>query len=147
MLTSSDERYDAIAAEASSPTQRALLRRATSVKDGADCDCWLVGKHLSAREQGLAPAGTTFHQFVVPPLQAARRDCSYTDLPAFRLPKEARGLRSCEMTMPRGCVHACHAGALVHTLEGWTHHEVGAVPPERIDLVWDAAAKHGFTML
>jgi hypothetical protein len=147
MLTSSDQRYEAIVGEVSDPQQRALLRRATCVADGSDCDCWLVGKHLSRREQAQAPAGTTFHQFVVPPLQAARKDCVYTDLPAFRLPKEARGLRSCEMTMPRGCVHACHAGALVHTLEGWTHHEVGAVPPERIDLVWEAAQRHGFAML
>ncbi len=26
--------------------------------------------------------------------------------------------------MERRNVHACHAGALVHTLEKWTHHEV-----------------------
>jgi len=49
--------------------------------------------------------------------------------------------------MPRGCVHACHAGALIHALEEWDHHEVGAVPPDRIDMVWEAAGKHGFTML
>ena len=64
----------------------------------------MVGKHLSAKEQRHAPPGTTFHQFVVPPIAAARSDCAYTELPAFRLPKAARGLRSCEMTMPRGCV-------------------------------------------
>eukprot|EP00897_Mesotaenium_endlicherianum_P008982 jgi/Mesen1/8111/ME000435S07281 len=50
----------------------------------------------------------------------------------------------CHMTMERGCAHACHAGGLVHALEGWEHHEVGAIDPSRIDLTWQAALKHGF---
>ncbi len=147
MLTGSQERFDAIAAEAATPAQRALLRRCTSVAEGADCACWVVGKHLSRKEQAAAPPGATFHQFVVPPLDACRADCTYTDLPAFRLPPAARGFRSCEMTMQRRAVHACHAGALVHALEGWTHHEVGAVPHDRVDTVWEAAERHGFVMV
>ncbi|RWW60351.1 hypothetical protein BHE74_00032662 [Ensete ventricosum] len=46
-------------------------------------------------------------------------------------------------TMERGVVHACHAGGVVHCLEGWTHHEVGAIDVDRIDVVWRAALKHG----
>ena len=46
--------------------------------------------------------------------------------------------------MERGVVHACHAGGAVHYLEGWTHHEVGALDVNRIDIVWEAALKHGF---
>lgn len=49
-----------------------------------------------------------------------------------------------QMTMPRGVVHACHAGGLVHALEGWEHHEVGAIDVSRIDQTWAAALKHGF---
>lgn len=45
--------------------------------------------------------------------------------------------------MERGVVHACHAGGVVHSLEGWTHHEVGAIDVDRIDVVWKAALKHG----
>jgi predicted amino acid dehydrogenase len=147
LLTGSDARFDALVAAEPNAAVRARLVRAAGLGAGADVDVWIVGKHLSAQEQRRAPPGTTFHQFVVPPIAAARADCSYTELPAFRLPRQARGLRSCEMTMPRGCVHACHAGALVHALEGWTHHEVGAVPPERIDMVWEAAARHGFELV
>jgi hypothetical protein len=55
-----------------------------------------------------------------------------------------QGLALMEMTMPRGVVHACHAGALVHALERWTHHEVGVVDIDRIDITWAAALKHGF---
>lgn len=48
-----------------------------------------------------------------------------------------------QYTMSRGVVHACHAGGVVHLLEGWTHNEVGAIDVDRIDLVWEAALKHG----
>ncbi|KAL5652363.1 hypothetical protein ACJX0J_037821, partial [Zea mays] len=48
-------------------------------------------------------------------------------------------------TMERGVVHACHAGGVVHCLEGWEHHEVGALEVDRIDVVWEAALKHGLT--
>lgn len=50
-----------------------------------------------------------------------------------------------QYTMERGVVHACHAGGVVHYLEGWTHHEVGAIDVDRIDVVWKAALKHGLT--
>lgn len=49
-----------------------------------------------------------------------------------------------QYTMERGVVHACHAGGVVHALEGWAHHEVGAIDVDRIDLVWTAALSHGF---
>lgn len=147
MLTQSEARFEGIAAEAETPGQRALLRRVASIKEGRGCTQWLVGKHLSVAEQNVAPPGTTFHVFVVPPIKPVRKDCLYTPLPAFELPKEARGFRSCEMTMPRRCVHACHAGALVHALERWDHHEVGAVDWHRIDAVWEAAKVHGFRLV
>jgi len=47
--------------------------------------------------------------------------------------------------MERGVVHACHAGGVVHMLEGWKHHEVGAIDVDRIDLVWEAAMKYGLS--
>lgn len=45
--------------------------------------------------------------------------------------------------MGRGIVHACHAGGVVHSLEEWSHHEVGALDVDRINVVWKAALKHG----
>ncbi|CAI9765754.1 unnamed protein product [Fraxinus pennsylvanica] len=108
-----------------------------------------VGKWIKPREQYFAPAGTHFHQFVVPPIRQLRRDCTYGDLAAMKLPEDVEGLGSCEVRnldlspVFRGVVHACHAGGVVHSLEGWNHHEVGAIDVERIDLVWNAALKHG----
>jgi len=115
---------------------------------GKTCKNWVVGRHCNKNEQAMAPSETTFHQFVVPPIPETRADCTYTDLPAFKLPvKEAKDFKTCEMTMERGCVHACHAGALIHALEGWQHHEVGAIDPLKIDITWEASKKHGFVCL
>ncbi|TQE10207.1 hypothetical protein C1H46_004179 [Malus baccata] len=54
---------------------------------------------------------------------------------------------SVQYTMDRGVVYACHAGGVVHYLEGWTHHEVGALDVDRIDLVWNVALNHGLKPL
>lgn len=143
MLTSAKERFESIQKEAPAEC-RSLLVRATRHEEGAHCKDWVVGKWLNAKQQRCAPPGTHFHQFVVPPMAELRPDCTYGKLAAMRLPDDIQGQRTCEMTMPRGCVHACHAGGLVHALEGWTHHEVGSIDPARIDLTWQAALKHGF---
>jgi hypothetical protein len=36
---------------------------------------------------------------------------------------------------------------MVHLLEGWAHHEVGAIDVDRIDRVWNAALKHGLKLV
>ena len=145
MLTASTDRFQMIKDEASDKARPNLIH-VTKVEAGANCKDWIVGKFCAQKEQAIAPAGTTFHQFVVPPLQEFRSDCVYTELPAFAMPKDAKYFKSCEMTMERGAVHACHAGAVVHALEGWDFHEVGAIDYTRIDETWDAAIKHGFVL-
>uniref|UniRef100_A0A7S4PEJ6 Fatty acid hydroxylase domain-containing protein n=1 Tax=Guillardia theta TaxID=55529 RepID=A0A7S4PEJ6_GUITH len=146
MMTQSRERFEGIRSDCPA-AYRGNLKHSLSIEDGRNCSCWVVGRFLTPAEQKVAPRGTTFHQFVVPPLPELRKDCSYTSLPAFTLPDSATGFRSCEMTMERRNVHACHAGALVHLLEGWTHHEVGAIDPDRIDVTWEAAERHGFRLV
>nr|TKW22051.1 hypothetical protein SEVIR_4G203500v2 [Setaria viridis] len=144
MLTVSTERFLKIQREAPAESQQFLVQ-VTKYQAAQSCKTWIVGKWLSPREQRWAPAGTHFHQFVVPPIIGFRRDCTYGKLAAMRLPKDVEGLGCCEYTMERGVVHACHAGGVVHCLEGWEHHEVGAIDVDRIDVVWKAALKHGLT--
>ncbi|XP_066371410.1 very-long-chain aldehyde decarbonylase GL1-3-like [Miscanthus floridulus] len=144
MLTLSTERFLKIQREAPSEFQQYLVQ-VTKYQAAQGCKTWIVGKWLSPREQRWAPPSTHFHQFVVPPIIGFRRDCTYGKLAAMRLPKDVQGLGSCEYTMERGVVHACHAGGVVHCLEGWDHHEVGAIDVDRIDVVWKAALKHGLT--
>ncbi|CAK9171356.1 unnamed protein product [Ilex paraguariensis] len=142
MLTLSTERFLKIQKEAPTDYQKYLVQ-VTKYQAAKNCKTWIVGKWITPREQSWAPSGTHFHQFVVPPIFAFRRDCTYGDLAAMRLPDDVEGLGCCEYTMDRGVVHACHAGGVLHSLEGWTHHEVGAIDVDRIDLVWKAALKHG----
>lgn len=142
MLTQSTERFRNIQKEAHADYRKYLVQ-VTKYQAAQHCKTWIVGKWITAREQRFAPSGTHFHQFVVPPVLQFRRDCTYGDLAAMKLPEDVEGLGSCEYTMERGVVHACHAGGVVHSLEGWTHHEVGALDVDRIDVVWKAALKHG----
>ncbi|CAA0826889.1 Protein ECERIFERUM 3 [Striga hermonthica] len=142
MLTLSTERFRNIQKEAPADCQKYLVQ-VTKYQAAQNCKTWIVGKWITPRQQNFAPSGAHFHQFVVPPILHFRRDCTYGDLAAMRLPDDVEGLGSCEYTMERGVVHACHAGGAVHALEGWTHHEVGAIDVDRIDLVWEAAMKHG----
>uniref|UniRef100_A0A0E0E4K0 Very-long-chain aldehyde decarbonylase CER1-like C-terminal domain-containing protein n=1 Tax=Oryza meridionalis TaxID=40149 RepID=A0A0E0E4K0_9ORYZ len=144
MLTLSTERFMNIQREAPAEFQQYLVQ-VTKYQAAQNCKTWIVGKWLSPREQRWAPAGTHFHQFVVPPIIGFRRDCTYGKLAAMRLPEDVEGLGTCEYTMGRGVVHACHAGGVVHFLEGWDHHEVGAIDVDRIDAVWNAALRHGLT--
>ncbi|XP_024968118.1 protein ECERIFERUM 3-like [Cynara cardunculus var. scolymus] len=142
MLTLSTERFQNIQEEAPADCQKNLVQ-VTKYQAARNCKTWVVGKWITPGQQRWAPSGTHFHQFVVPPIFAFRRDCTYGDLAAMKLPDDVEGLGSCEYTMGRGIVHACHAGGVVHSLEGWSHHEVGALDVDRIDVVWKAALKHG----
>ncbi|KAH9298094.1 hypothetical protein KI387_029776, partial [Taxus chinensis] len=142
MLTASTERFQAIQKEA--PRQyQPFLFQVTKYQAAQNCKTWIVGKWASFREQSWAPCGTHFHQFVVPPIFQFRRDCTYGKLAAMELPADVQGLATCEYTMARRKVHACHAGGVVHSLEGWGHHEVGATDVDRIGIVWNTALKHG----
>ncbi|OVA15729.1 Fatty acid hydroxylase [Macleaya cordata] len=142
MLTQSTERFQAIQMEAPKEYQSYLVQ-VTKYQAGQHCKMWVVGKWLTPGQQRWAPPGTHFNQFVVPSIISFRRDCTYGELAAMKLPEDVEGLGTCEYTMPRGVVHACHAGGVVHLLEGWTHHEVGAIDVDKIDPVWQAALKHG----
>ncbi|KAI3684377.1 hypothetical protein L6452_33600 [Arctium lappa] len=143
MLTQSTERFTSIQKEAPLQNQSFLVQ-VTKYQAAKHCKTWILGKWTLPREQTWAPPGTHFHQFVVPPVIEFRRDCTYSKLAAMKLPDDVQGLGACEYTMERGVVHACHAGGIVHLLEGWSHHEVGAIDVDRLDLVWEAALRHGF---
>ncbi|KAK4488908.1 hypothetical protein RD792_004698 [Penstemon davidsonii] len=146
MLTLATERFIKIQKEAPMECQKYLVQ-VTKYQAAEHCKTWIIGKWTTPREQYFAPSGTHFHQFVVPPVIPFRRDCTYGKLAAMRLPDDVEGLGSCEYTMGRGAVHACHAGGVVHFLEGWKHNEVGAINVDQIDVVWEAALKHGLKPL
>ncbi|KAL9264770.1 Very-long-chain aldehyde decarbonylase CER3-like protein [Drosera capensis] len=142
MFTLSGERFRKIQAQAPVDCQKYLVQ-VTRYEAAKNCKTWIVGKWMTPREQDLAPTGTHFHQFAVPPISEFRHDCIYAGYAAMRLPEDVQGFGYCEYMLERGVIYACHAGGLVHALEGWTHHEVGAIDVDQIDVVWKAALKHG----
>ncbi|EFJ36684.1 hypothetical protein SELMODRAFT_164680 [Selaginella moellendorffii] len=142
MLTTSRERYQSIVDEAPADCRHNLVQ-VTKYQAGQTCKTWIVGKWATSQDQSWAPHGSHFHQFVVPPVHEYRKDCTYGKLAGMKLPQSVEGVHSCEYTFDRGVVAACHAGGLVHALENWTHHEVGSIDIDHIDLVWEAALKHG----
>ncbi|KAH9318625.1 hypothetical protein KI387_020394, partial [Taxus chinensis] len=108
---------------------------------------WVIGKWAGYRDQMWAPAGTVFHQFTVAQIIEFRKDCTYRDSIALLLPPSAKGVNGCEYTLRRRAVYACHAGGVVHALQGYPDHEVGAIDVHRIDTLWNAALHHGFMPL
>ncbi|KAA8540575.1 hypothetical protein F0562_024506 [Nyssa sinensis] len=142
MLTQSNERFLRIQKEAPAGCQNFLVQ-VRKYQAAQHCKTWIIGKWTTPREQMWAPPGTHFHQFVVPPIISFRRDCTYGKLAAMKLPEDVEGLGSCENKLGRGIVHACHAGGIVHFLEGWSHNEVGAIEVDNIDIAWNAALRHG----
>ncbi|CAI6012951.1 unnamed protein product [Closterium sp. NIES-65] len=142
MLTPSRERFEAIRSELPEERQH-LLVQVTQYSQASQCPVWIIGKGMMWWEQRHAPPGTHFHQFVVPPIAEVRPDCTYGKLAAMRLPDDVENLKFCELALPRGHIYACHAGGLVHLLEGWDYHEVGRIDVSRIDPTWDAAMRHG----
>ncbi len=67
LMLQSAERFASVQKEAK-PEHRHLLVHSTDFNDGANCKTWVVGNLLGAKQQAFAPAGTFFHQFVVPPI-------------------------------------------------------------------------------
>ncbi|XVE98670.1 hypothetical protein REPUB_Repub03eG0127400 [Reevesia pubescens] len=98
MLTLSTERFQQIQKEAPADFQNYLVQ-VTKYQAAQNCKTWIVGKWITPREQSWAPSGTHFHQFVVPPILAFRRDCTYGDLAAMRLPDDVEGLECCEFVV------------------------------------------------
>ncbi|CAI9098643.1 OLC1v1035324C2 [Oldenlandia corymbosa var. corymbosa] len=103
MLTSSTERFLKIQREAPADYQKYLVQ-VTKYQAAQNCKTWIVGKWITPREQSFAPPGAHFHQFVVPPILRFRRDCTYGDLAAMRLPEDVEGLGSCEVRNESYCL-------------------------------------------
>lgn len=146
MLTASKERFNAVVSEAALEF-RDYLVQVTGYKAGKNCKAWILGKWAGYGDQRWAPPGTHFHQFTIPEIFHFRKDCTYGALAGLLLPPDVKGMNTCEYTMPRRTIHACHAGGLIHCLEKWKEHEVGGIDVDRIDIVWDTAMKYGFSLV
>ncbi len=151
MYTQDRDRFEAIAKEAGDEASK-FLQWSPLLSDGLGCSLWVTGKAVPAGSDlyRYIPRGGVVLNFAVPnPLNQwdarCRRDLILVSggLLAYD-PKQINIHFS--MRLPRGLTYACHAGTIVHSLEGWSHHEVGPVDINKLDEVWEASRRAGFKL-
>lgn len=149
MFSESRARVEEIRAEAGDAANR--IHHATRYSDGRDAKVWITGKAENGAGKKILnalPSGAVVLNFSVPdPLTPSllkrRPDIRHFDGGLMRYSTEQIKIRF-TMRLKPGVTYACHAGTMVHGLEGWTHHEVGPVDMTEIWHVWHCAVKHGF---
>ena len=94
MMTNSEERFRKIQVELPVEKQPYLVQ-VESAAAAKHCKTWIAGKWLTEKEQSYAPAGTHFHQFVVPPIEEYRKDCTYGLITQIYLPRDVKNLNFC----------------------------------------------------
>lgn len=150
MYTQDRDRFEKIRSEAGEQADNLL--HADSLSRGRGCALWVTGKAIPASTELLrhVPKGTIVLNFAVP------NPLNHHDL------KDRSDIRNYEggllcydpaltdlhftMRLQPGLTYACHAGTFVHAAEAWTHHEVGPVDIDRLELTWQAAQALGFAL-
>jgi len=148
LFTKSERRFSEIMAEAGKFGK--FLTRATSLKDGAECQLWLTGKSNPSGRKLLRaiPKGAVVINFSVPNPLGENRERPRADLLAIEGGLLAYDSRQTDlrftMRLRPGRTYACHAAAVVHAANGWKFHEVGQVELSQLKIVWEAAQELGF---
>eukprot|EP00811_Abedinium_folium_P029906 NODE_4746_length_1852_cov_9.861449.p1 GENE.NODE_4746_length_1852_cov_9.861449~~NODE_4746_length_1852_cov_9.861449.p1 ORF type:complete len:605 (+),score=55.73 NODE_4746_length_1852_cov_9.861449:35-1816(+) len=141
ILTRSKERFDRLQQLAGA--QGGSLVRADCYEDGVACHTWILGTALNKPIGNLVKAGTKFLEFAVP----RTRDSLIHPFVAVHVGNVAYESNKCDLTLACDCAQgempACLAGTLIHAMEGFTEHEVGAVDASKLDHWVALAAKHG----
>ncbi|KAI5064304.1 hypothetical protein GOP47_0020974 [Adiantum capillus-veneris] len=124
------------------------LVHVTSYNDGKNCKVWIVGEQIGCDVQKLAPRGTHFYPFGEFPIKRWRKDCTYSNVPSLRVPKDAENINACQDVMPRYVVRASYVAAMVHALEDLHYHDYGGdILVELMEKSWELALKHGFSVV
>lgn len=151
MYTQDRERFEAIAKEAGDEVSK-FLQWSPLLSDGLGCSLWVTGKAVPAGSDlyRYIPRGGVVLNFAVPnPLNwcDARRRRDLILVSGGLLAYDPNQINiHFSMRLPRGLTYACHAGTIVHSLEGWSHHEVGPVDINKLDEVWGASLRAGFKL-
>jgi CER1-like, C-terminal domain len=148
MYTKSQERFEEIKEEARDFSS--YISKASSLKDGKDCQVWLTGKSNPSGEKLLRaiPKGAVVMNFSVPnPLGEnkvhPRSDLLVVEGGLLAYDPEKTDL-SFTMRLRPGLTYACHAGTAVHAFKGWKHHEVDKVDVSLLEETWVASEEIGF---
>lgn len=151
MITASAERFLELQNEVRVMDEVAARRLVHQTKlDAPACrqaPVWIIGKWMQNREQKHIPKGGVVLNYCFPPPPALRHDVTYVACASLQIDaKVVTGVHATTADLERNTWYACNCGTVVHALEGWTHHEVGAVDVSQIDVCWKAAQKYGFRL-
>lgn len=126
------------------------LIRASSLRDGQDCQLWLTGKSEPSGKKLLRaiPQGAIVENFSVPnPLWEnklhPRSDITAIEGGLLEYDPSKTDLAFTMRLGPRR-VYACLAGVAVQAYQGWTDHEVGPVDLDMLPVVWEVSQEIGF---
>ena len=113
---------------------------------------WVLGKAMTSESVlrhliPYIPYSALVMIFAIPsPVTLDMRpDLKIVDVGLVEVPEDLKA-RQFSLYLPSDKMYACHAGTLVHYLEGWTHHEVGDADVELMGTVLEAAKRHGFKL-
>lgn len=148
VYTNSALRFAEILAEAETLGCARHLRHAEEMSRGKRCPLWITGKAEAGVGKKIVanmPKGAVVVNFSVPDpltpsLLAKRPDVLHVDggLMGYHTSVCSQQFT---MRLKPGLLYACHAGTIVHAYKGWTHHEVGAVNLDELEVAWLAAVQ------
>jgi len=128
------------------------LKVSTSLKDGKDCNLWLIGKSKPSKRILLRniPKDTIIESFSVPnPFgewnEQPRKDLLIIEAGLLAYDTNRTNIHFM-MRLKAKIIYACYAGTVVHYYKKWKHHEVDEVDLKMLKPVWGAAKEIGFSL-
>jgi len=87
-----------------------------------------------------------FIAFAYPYPKNLQEQASFSDIGNMRVPKSMAKPTRASPLCAEGELYSCFSGTAVHSAMGWTHHEVGDIDVDAMQVCWDAAIALGFSL-
>lgn len=140
MFTTDTERYEKIKSETAN---KQCVQLSSSLDDMKKYKVICIGKYLDIKKY-LPKTECVVVDFTVPSVIVPKNNkITYIDATFVGLNKDLTD-NNYSLAKNYNEMYCCQAGAMVHTLEKWDHHELGPIDIDKIDSVVDAAKRHGF---
>lgn len=141
IFTRSKDRFDKLTLLAGDKGD--CITRAECYEDGSSSRTWILGSALTQPVQKIVREDATLLQFAVPP---SPKDF-VSSLSVIPVGNVSFDRRSCDLSVccncDEGTLPACLAATIIHSLEGFSDHEVGEIDVSQMDHWFQLASKYG----